>query len=85
MIRQNVNVNVTLFSYHWVGLVWAVWPCGWAFMQDLHVDQSNNMAHITAISKTLFKGDSLIVAGDVADSLAGVLTALRLLKQKFKR
>ncbi len=54
-------------------------------LQDLHVDQGDHMALISTLSPTAFAQDTLIVAGDVADSLPPLIMALRLLKTRFKR
>lgn len=52
---------------------------------DLHVDQGSNLDWCRQLSGTTFLGDILLLAGDVADSLAGVRLALQLVRPKFRR
>ena len=50
---------------------------------DLHVDYRENMRWVEAISDRSFRGDALLIAGDVTDDLEKLKDTLRLLKTKF--
>ncbi|KAG2502005.1 hypothetical protein HYH03_000501 [Edaphochlamys debaryana] len=63
-------------------------------LSDLHVDTPaygapagvrSHMDLLGRICRTRFRGDVLLVAGDVADSLPATVAALRLLRERFGR
>eukprot|EP00897_Mesotaenium_endlicherianum_P004069 jgi/Mesen1/3690/ME000202S02780 len=51
---------------------------------DLHTDFRENLEWVRSLSPDLYRHDSLIVAGDVADSLKTFEETLALLKARFK-
>jgi len=60
--------------------------CGRVFCtSDVHVDQHGNHAWCKAVSDTAFQRDTLLVAGDMGDTLNALKIGLRCLKSKFKR
>lgn len=52
---------------------------------DVHADQHGNDAWCKAVSATAFQRDTLLVAGDMGDTLNALKIGLRCLKTKFKR
>ena len=53
-------------------------------MSDLHVDYVENMRHMLSLSQRVFVEDTLILAGDVCDSLQRLSVLLDGMKQKFR-
>lgn len=53
-------------------------------ISDLHTDFRENWQLVEQIPESLYKGDILIVAGDIADSTEIIKRTLSLLRSKFK-
>lgn len=53
-------------------------------ISDLHTDYEANMEWVKCLSSTTYLPHTLIVAGDVANSLDTFTTAMRILKEKFQ-
>lgn len=53
-------------------------------ISDLHTDYEDNMAWVASLSSTLYQPHTLIVAGDVANSLETFTVTMRILKEKFR-
>ncbi|MFK7805631.1 MAG: metallophosphoesterase [Anaerolineae bacterium] len=53
-------------------------------ISDLHTDNKENRELIESLSKTNFKKDSLIVAGDISNNLTVIERTLQLLLDRFK-
>ncbi|KAH7290714.1 hypothetical protein KP509_30G060500 [Ceratopteris richardii] len=53
-------------------------------ISDLHTDYTENMAWVKKISSATFKQDTLIVAGDVAETLKTFEKTMALLKDRFR-
>ena len=52
---------------------------------DLHVDYATNLSDIHALSDTYYRGDTLLLAGDVTDDLTRLRETLLTLRDKFAR
>ena len=60
--------------------------CGRVFCtSDVHVDQHGNIAWAQGISSTAYQSDTLVVAGDMGDTLNALRLGLRAFKSKFRR
>ena len=57
-----------------------VWACS-----DVHYDHHGAPEWADALSDTMYQRDSLLLAGDIADTLYGVKLALQTFKRKFRR
>ena len=57
-----------------------VWACS-----DVHYDHHGAPEWADALSDTVYQRDSLLLAGDIADTLYGVKLALQTFKRKFRR
>ena len=53
-------------------------------ISDLHVDYRENGRWVEALSLADFTGDTLILAGDLSDSLARIEKNLSLLARRFR-
>lgn len=53
-------------------------------ISDLHTDYEANMEWVRSLSSSLYQPHTLIVAGDVANSLETFTTTMRILKEKFQ-
>jgi len=53
-------------------------------ISDLHTDYEANMEWVKSLSPSLYQAHTLIVAGDVADSLENFTITMRILKEKFR-
>ena len=53
-------------------------------ISDLHTDFKENRLLVEGLSDDAFKGDALVVAGDVADQLGVIEYTLALLRSKFR-
>ncbi|CAK9219725.1 unnamed protein product [Sphagnum troendelagicum] len=53
-------------------------------VSDLHTDYAANMEWVKGLSSSLYKPDTLIVAGDVADTLDTFTVTMSILKEKFQ-
>jgi len=51
---------------------------------DLHTDYKENFRWLTELSDTAYRGDTLIVAGDISDRLEIIRETLLLLRSKFR-
>ena len=52
-------------------------------ISDLHTDYEANMEWVRTLSSSAYQPHTLIVAGDVANSLEAFTTTMRILKEKF--
>jgi len=53
-------------------------------VSDLHTDYAANMEWVKGLSSSLYQPDTLIVAGDVADTLHTFTITMSILKEKFQ-
>jgi predicted phosphodiesterase len=53
-------------------------------VSDLHTDYEANMEWVRSLSSSMYQPHTLIVAGDVANSLETFTTTMRILKEKFQ-
>src|SRR5829696_3286908 len=51
---------------------------------DLHTDYKENFFWLTQLSDMAYRGDTLIVAGDISDRLEIIRETLLLLRSKFR-
>ncbi len=53
-------------------------------LSDIHIDHPENMQYIDSLSKEVYKEDILVLAGDVSHDQAQMISAMKLLKDRFK-
>ena len=53
-------------------------------ISDLHTDYEVNMEWVKNLSSSMYKPHTLIVAGDVSDTLANFTNTMAILKEKFE-
>lgn len=53
-------------------------------ISDLHTDYDPNMEWVKSLSSSMYLPHTLIVAGDVAETLQTFVTTMTILKEKFE-
>ncbi|ETR67036.1 MAG: hypothetical protein OMM_12036, partial [Candidatus Magnetoglobus multicellularis str. Araruama] len=53
-------------------------------ISDLHIDFKENLTWLHQLSRDCYRGDLLLVGGDVCDDLSLFMEGLKILKSRFR-